>query len=402
MEGRSAAITRKCSQYALLLYFVLIIVAFSTLVHKNDNFDIYKTINSVWSHSTYHLRWRDSTTYLAPHHMFWNSGRQLVSTYTVSYFQSSNSTCKVNRRYHQSDLEKKWYKIIDSIADNTKQWKRGCDVIREDADKINQLMAYHDKWNIDTSIKWDLQWMNDSILSYFEVEEDCGNGAVVEYVPMEPLIGFLRHPKTICLDPSTDIVDKGYMFLLNSLLVFPSAKRNHLTTKYYLFDLGASLYAEGFGGASQKWFVDEYRSRGIEFDRILCWEGTQKKPTSIYDSYPKDVVDKVSYYNVLAEQDLDAKMSPVRMIKALVKPHDFLVLKIDIDNDPVELSIVQSFIDDPTITNLIDEFFFEHHVNQNPVEHFGWGGEKKMMNITQSYSLFNKLRNAGIRAHSWV
>ncbi len=401
MEGgsASAANTRKRSRYALLLYFVFIIVAFSTLV-CNQN-EIYKTINSVWSHSTYHLRWRDSTTNVAPYHMFWNLGRQLSSTYTVPYFQLSNATCKISRRYHQSDLEKKWYKIIDSVADNTKQWKRGCDVIREDTDKINQLMAYHDKWNNDTAVKWDLQWMNDSILSYYEIEEDCGNGAVVEYVPIEPLIGFLRHPKTICLD-STNVVDKGYMFLLNSLLVVPSTKKNHLTAKYYLFDLGASTYTQGLGGASQKWFVDEYRSRGIEFDRILCWEGTQVKPTSIYESYPKDVVDKVSYYNVLAEQDLDAKMSPVRMIKALVKPYDFLVLKIDIDNDPVELSIVQSFIDDPTITNLIDEFFFEHHVNKNPVEHYGWGGAAKMMNITQSYALFNKLRDAGIRAHSWV
>jgi hypothetical protein len=288
------------------------------------------------------------------------------------------------------------------VADNTKPWKRGCDVIRQDADKIKALMIFHKKWKKDLVVKWDKRWMDANILSYFEVEEDCGNGAVVEYVPIEPVIGFMRHPMVLCLDQYIDVVDKDYMFLLNSLVVFPSPKRNHVVTKYYLFDLGASLYDQGGGGASQKWFVEEYRSRGIEFDRILCWEGTQATPESIYKAYPNDVVDKVSYYNVLAEQDLDTKMSPVRMIKALVKPSDFLVLKLDIDNDPVELAIINSFIDDPSVTNLIDEFFFEHHVNNNPVEHMGWETNKKIMNITQSYSLFYKLRKAGIRAHSWV
>jgi hypothetical protein len=187
----------------------------------------------------------------------------------------------------------------------------------------------------------------------------------------------MRHPMVLCLDQSKTVVDKDYMFLLNSLLVFPSPKRNHVVTKYYLFDLGASLYDRGAGGASQKWFVEEYRSRGIEFDRILCWEGTQATPESIYKAYPNDVVDKVSYFNVLAEQGLDAKMSPVRMIKALVKPSDFLVLKIDIDNDPVELAIINSFIDDPSVTNLIDEFFFEHHVNNKLIPWSIWGGERK-------------------------
>ena len=40
----------------------------------------------------------------------------------------------------------------------------------------------------------------------------------------------------------------------------------------FLFDLGCSTYNAGLGGASQSWFVEKFRSHGIEFDRILAWE----------------------------------------------------------------------------------------------------------------------------------
>ena len=39
-------------------------------------------------------------------------------------------------------------------------------------------MKYHGKWKKDLVVKWDKNWMDANILSYFEVEEDCGNGAV--------------------------------------------------------------------------------------------------------------------------------------------------------------------------------------------------------------------------------
>lgn len=54
--------------------------------------------------------------------------------------------------------------------------------------------------------------------------------------------------------------------------IVPRLMRTNSVSRNYLFDLGASLYTSGEGGASQQWFVDVYRERGIEFDRILAWE----------------------------------------------------------------------------------------------------------------------------------
>ena len=132
------------------------------------------------------------------------------------------------------------------------------------------------------------------------------------------------------------------------------------------------------------------------------WEASKHEPNAIFSEYPKDVAGKISYFNVPAPMDVNDKMSPIRMIKTIVRPNDFLVLKIDIDNDPVEIAIIKSFIDDPSFTDLIDEFFFEHHVTKSPMEFMGWGTSPKVSNLTESYNLFVKLRSAGVRAHSWV
>jgi len=310
--------------------------------------------------------------------------------------------CSLTRIYHPSVLEKKWIAIIDSVAETTVAWLRGCRKIKEDASKIDRLLQYQDIWKNNTSLEWcdNGEWKD--TLSYFEVSETCGNTSVTREVPIEPLIGFLRHPAFHCYRNTHGWEDKSYMFLLNNQQIFPRVKRGKLPGKKYLFDLGASLYAQGAGGASQQWFIDQYSSRGIEFDRILAWEVEKHEPKKIFNDYTPKVIGKISYFNVPAEMNLHDIMSPIRILKDIVHSEDFLVLKIDIDNEELELGIIYSFISDTTVTDLIDEFFFEHHVSLNPMEHYAWGHKDKVNNITESYQLFGRLRNAGIRAHSWV
>ena len=45
----------------------------------------------------------------------------------------------------------------------------------------------------------------------------------------------------------------------------------------FFFDVGASIYNTGAGGASQSWFVETYRRGGVEFDRIFAWEARAPK-----------------------------------------------------------------------------------------------------------------------------
>jgi hypothetical protein len=318
-----------------------------------------------------------------------------------TFYEVREINCAVQRVYHPSALERKWVDRIESVAERTRQWESGCKLMRADEAQIRKLMEYHRTWQ--NAEEWGRVegWREEGILSYFELTEICDGINRTMYVPIEPLIGFLRHPLFHCLG-GRNLVDKEYMFILHRDFVFPTPKKQTNVSTNYYFDMGASTYKSGAGGASQSWFVDSYKKRGIEFDRILAWEVEKMDPEEIYREYPNDVVNKVSYFNLPADTSLEAKMSPVRMIKDLVRPQDFLMMKIDIDNDPVELAIIQSFRNDCTVTDLIDEFFFEHHVSFHPVEYMGWTTSQKLNNITESYQLFSDLRHKGIRAHSWV
>jgi hypothetical protein len=290
---------------------------------------------------------------------------------------------------------------VNEVAERTRSWGKGCALMREDEKKIRKLMEYYSKWqNMEEWVK-ELSWKEEDILSYFEIREDCSGVIKIADVPIEPLVGFLRHPLYHCFERK-NVVDKSYMFLTAKENIYPSLKRDSLITTNYYFDLGASTYTSGFGGSSQNWFVDSYAKRGIKFDRIIAWEAITLPAEKILKEYPNEIIGKVSYFNVPASTDITDKMSPIRIIKELVRPQDFLMLKIDIDNDPVELAIIKSFLNDKSVTDLIDEFFFEHHVSHNPVEFSGWGLENKINNITESYQLFESLRALGIRAHSWV
>lgn len=77
-------------------------------------------------------------------------------------------------------------------------------------------------------------------------------------------------------------------------------------------------------------------------------------------------------------------------------------MKIDIDNDQVEWDLVMQILQDVAVSSLIDELYFEHHVEYSPLEMRGWLLDDKIMNITESYQVFTNLRKAGIRARSWV
>jgi hypothetical protein len=110
----------------------------------------------------------------------------------------------------------------------------------------------------------------------------------------------------------------------------------------------------------------------------------------------------MSYFNIPASPERNNSQNPMNILKAIANKNDFVVFKIDIDNDPVEWELIKYILDDKNVSSLIDELYFEHHVNKHPVEFHGWGQKEKLMNTTESYKLFESLRKIGIRAHSWV
>jgi hypothetical protein len=58
-------------------------------------------------------------------------------------------------------------------------------------------------------------------------------------------------------------------------------------------------------------------------------------------------------------------------------------------------------IGSPDILALVDEFFWEHHVDFEPMNR-AWHLAGYCRNMNDSLNMFSALRRAGIRAHSWT
>ncbi len=80
---------------------------------------------------------------------------------------------------------------------------------------------------------------------------------------------------------------------------------------------------------------------------------------------------------------------------------DYVVFKLDIDNNPVEEGIVSTLLASPDLLALIDDFYWEHHVNFRPMSNV-WLDLPPHSTMNQSLTLFDRLRRAGVRAHSWT
>ena len=61
---------------------------------------------------------------------------------------------------------------------------------------------------------------------------------------------------------------------------------------------------------------------------------------------------------------------------------------------------MEQLSDVPHTRSLVDEMYFEHHVNL-PEMNPSWNTFEETTTIVTSYELFTQLRNAGIRMHSW-
>ena len=295
--------------------------------------------------------------------------------------------------YQPSTLETSWKTGIASLKSNDAAWGSGCSKIRQELESHKKIVHDIDRHALATNPT------SFSSLSHHVYRDNCTG--LEKLVPIEPLTSFLRHPLAICIPGEADLIfDKSF-------LLIPFAEEIGAKQSYkWLFDAGASTYDTGLGGASQSWFVNTYRSRGYEFDRIIGWEAAPTEPERQWSTVPADVKRKTSWYNIPATTEVGGADNPLTFIKELTRPEDYVVFKLDIDAPDVEVSLVKQILSDPELWALIDDFFFEHHVAGSPMQFRGWGDLSKatttLGDIEDSYDIFTFLREKGIRAHSWV
>ncbi len=108
------------------------------------------------------------------------------------------------------------------------------------------------------------------------------------------------------------------------------------------------------------------------------------------------------WYNIPASPDRKHWDNPLNHLRAVAKKEDYVLFKLDIDMNTVEEAMVHYLLDSPELLELIDDFFWEHHVNFEPMARW-WGlSQDNSRNMTDSLALFTALRRAGVRAHSWT
>lgn len=112
---------------------------------------------------------------------------------------------------------------------------------------------------------------------------------------------------------------------------------------------------------------------------------------------PAAYLGSLHFYYIPASATPDER-NPLAIVKQKFRPGDFVVLKLDIDNSPLELSLVKQIQSNPYSKDMISEMMFEmqyssQHVNQwfGPSDQ-GW----KDVLLT-----FSALRKAGIRVLYW-
>lgn len=226
----------------------------------------------------------------------------------------------------------------------------------------------------------------DPIMSKLVYRNEEDGSLFAKYI--EPLVGLLRHP-LLCSNLTYYKEHKGFLLLdwgprFNALYM----------------DLGASTWNAGAGGPSQSWIYSQYRERAFTFAALMMWEAHPVDHGALLRELPLEVLPIYQYYNVPVALDVGGEWSAFRALKAK-RNVDYTVLKIDIDNPSLERQLVDQLLSDQSLTDLVDEFFFEHHTFTQPM-HLSWRTTMGDDSLWDSYRIFAALRNKGVRAHSWV
>lgn len=355
----------------------------------------------------------------------------------------SSGACEITRTYHPSPGETVWREHGAELTDETPLPKRACQWMKNKSvvASIVEWISVANRRRRSPATVW-----REETFSHFLFTNSCS--PVTRRVPIEPLvsrarrpnvwpqgtpihpappkpwqIAFLRHPYYNCYRRYSSMLDTKYLVpLWQEEIAPPRTGRGSLRI---FFDLGAALF-NGLPGTTQpgslKYFLREYSSRGILFDRCLAWEAVNYNDTEIRKPLPArfkrshqifrepptvfSVQDAtaLSYFNYPVDAAPQSPANPLALLSTVASISDFVVVKLDIDAPVIERAMIEQILTTPALSSLIDELYWEHHVLRSPMMHGGWESTRPRPTETlqDSHRLFGRLRQLGIRAHSWV
>jgi len=242
---------------------------------------------------------------------------------------------------------------------------------------------------------------NEHIVSKFIFKDETTGETYSEYI--EPLVSHLRFPLAHCIDGLPD--DPVYKFhpVMFRGWIIPPPPDMRREKKLY-FDAGASDWMHGAGGPSLDYFVKIWGRSGHAFDGIYAFEmetPEKKFIKTVPDEFLSITEYKQCAVSSKAEDHSDEHPFLPLLIKETAKPNDYVLFKLDIDSPGVENGNIEYILNNQEIR--IDELVWEHHISGNYLmEEWGDSNELDQMSLRQSYDFFLRMRQKGIRAHSWV
>ena len=77
---------------------------------------------------------------------------------------------------------------------------------------------------------------------------------------------------------------------------------------------------------------------------------------------------RLHFYNTPITDDFTEASHPLNIIRSICEPGDFIVVKLDIDNAPLETAIMAEIGADPELHHCINEMFYEQHYDHAGAE----------------------------------
>ena len=218
---------------------------------------------------------------------------------------------------------------------------------------------------------------------------------------VEPLLTPMRHPD-FCLVDTSDEILMTIDYLVHDFEAMCSKLKP--TSRLVLIDMGASFTYKINGGKAMIDLINTYKKFGFYFDHIYGFEANFQEPGTLYkDLLPVDLIPSYHWINTGVMADKDNKMNPLYSIVEKFEEDDFVVVKLDIDTDEIEVPLANQLLADEKLHSLVDQFYFEHHVHMKEMKNW-WGRHNHWRNagsLKDTFELMNGLRNKGVPAHFW-
>ena len=216
---------------------------------------------------------------------------------------------------------------------------------------------------------------------------------------VEPLTPPMRNPN-ICFEKERSM---DTLLELNYLVHDFEAMCRNLkpTSKRILLDLGASLEFHSDQNPMLT-LLETYEKFGFQFDHIYAFEKNFTDPTHVFqDLIPDKYLTKYHWINAGVEYESGNALNPWESILKRFSKDDFIVVKLDIDTSFIEVPLARQLLEDLDCVyhELIDQFYFEHHVHMKELAPC-WL-ESMEGTIEDTMNLFVGLRERGIPAHFW-